>query len=1325
MNGLRAIWTQIWITVVVAVVLLALYTSLGRQLVPLLETWQPETEQWLSQQLGQPVTMEVFRGDWSRLSPVLQISGLSIAGPEGIRIDELQAELDVGATLFYRLPVFSRVDVRGVRSQVQQLGERTWQLAPGWHITLPEAIPAGEAASAALNAERPLWARLLELQQSVLLRDWKFHSENLQGETDDLQINQLHWRSLGHQRELSTDFAWGREQLAHIRLQAYLEGDVWPWHRQNGRIYLEIDEQEWTRWIPDQLPAGLHVHTLRGSARGWLTLRSGDLQALYLEAGLPELRMSTSGEELTLSQGRLQVAGQHSGDDWHLRLSPVFDQPLPFDSLSLSAVMLEQGKGWQLGVPQVDITRLREFLHRHALLPEFIARYIDGTNPHGSATNLRVSLLPGEAGRWQTDIRASLHDIESDAYHGIPALQGVSGELHLQPQAGVFRVQDNHLNLHLADLYPEAWSLLNVRGAFHWAIYPHHYQLWLEDLQASLQPVGLPALPFTAGLQILLPHQSVTEPSLSLLLGLPEAPLAVRQQLIPSLVDPAVRQWLDEALQHGQARQVAFALQTVLSQQHPPYSTTSQLALNFSEAGVQYLPDWPAAAQLSGRLLLDAPALDVWLDRGQTLGGQLEPHSGRIRLRPEQGHSTLELSARLSGDSREGLRYFTETPLRDAVNNAFQQWQASGPLQASVALRMPLGVRDAQPDVHLEADLRDNQLYLGDLQLRFSGLTGLIRYSTQQGVSAEQLDGEVFAGRFRSRVHTVTEGDGPMRIHLRAQGDASWSAFREWQPLFLFDPISGSLAYDADLTVDAEGVRLQLQSDLQGTRVALPYPLGKDSAEKRTLQAWLQVGQPLRIQFDYDRQINADLALGAAGLERGQIVLGGLAAQLPHESGVELTGRLDTSIVAEDWWDTWQHLSGLMAAQESAQRTAGTAASASGSPLQRVNVRFGQVLAWGIPMGNTSIQGAQGQQRWDFHVDSTLMRGLVHLPLGDDAQPIGLELDYLHFPEPEPLPLVASDADDGTVSDAEPDRLADLDPASLPALNMTLAELFVGGRHYGRWQLSSRPQEQGLVVSIADSDVYGLRILGDVQWHYQDGRHQTRLPGLQLSSNNVGQVQRGFRQVPVVQGDRMESTLDLQWQGSPLAFNARTLEGTAALLIRDGLVAAEGTGALKAFGALNFNSMARRLKLDFSDLYQSGVSFDVLRANARFADGVMTLTEPMLVDGPGGKFLTSGSTNLLDHSLDMKLAVTFPVTSTLPMVAVLAGLAPPVAASIYVTEKLIGEELSRFTSASYDVRGTWEEPDMAISKAFDDRVDGRKSRSLKQRILSIFGLGDD
>lgn len=60
-----------------------------------------------------------------------------------------------------------------------------------------------------------------------------------------------------------------------------------------------------------------------------------------------------------------------------------------------------------------------------------------------------------------------------------------------------------------------------------------------------------------------------------------------------------------------------------------------------------------------------------------------------------------------------------------------------------------------------------------------------------------------------------------------------------------------------------------------------------------------------------------------------------------------------------------------------------------------------------------------------------------------------------------------------------------------------------------------------------------------------------------------------------------------------------------------------------------------------------------------------------------------------------------------------------------MTEKLIGEELEQFTSASYNVSGTISEPVMEIDQAFDNELEGKESKSFTDRILDIFGAGDD
>src|SRR5690606_41106252 len=57
------------------------------------------------------------------------------------------------------------------------------------------------------------------------------------------------------------------------------------------------------------------------------------------------------------------------------------------------------------------------------------------------------------------------------------------------------------------------------------------------------------------------------------------------------------------------------------------------------------------------------------------------------------------------------------------------------------------------------------------------------------------------------------------------------------------------------MQLTAEGLRFRLQSDLTGTRINLPYPVGKDVDAVAPLQVVLQPGDGLRMQFRYNELV--------------------------------------------------------------------------------------------------------------------------------------------------------------------------------------------------------------------------------------------------------------------------------------------------------------------------------------------------------------------------------------------------------------------------------------------------------------------------------------
>lgn len=72
-------------------VLLALYVSLGRELVPLVAEYRAEVETRAGAALGMPVHIGRLDGSWSALAPILAARDVVVGeGPNALHLDQVQ-----------------------------------------------------------------------------------------------------------------------------------------------------------------------------------------------------------------------------------------------------------------------------------------------------------------------------------------------------------------------------------------------------------------------------------------------------------------------------------------------------------------------------------------------------------------------------------------------------------------------------------------------------------------------------------------------------------------------------------------------------------------------------------------------------------------------------------------------------------------------------------------------------------------------------------------------------------------------------------------------------------------------------------------------------------------------------------------------------------------------------------------------------------------------------------------------------------------------------------------------------------------------------------
>jgi uncharacterized protein (TIGR02099 family) len=469
-------------------------------------------------------------------------------------------------------------------------------------------------------------------------------------------------------------------------------------------------------------------------------------------------------------------------------------------------------------------------------------------------------------------------------------------------------------------------------------------------------------------------------------------------------------------------------------------------------------------------------------------------------------------------------------------------------------------------------------------------------------------------------------------------------------------------------------------SDLKGVVVDLPAPFGmsanagRNTTFRMTLQGperryWLNYGELADFTFAAPTDNFAD--------GRGELFLGGTSAVLPGSKGLRVRGVLSELDVGP-WID--------LADKYAGQDPGGSAKQL----LSGADFKVGKLTALGTTLDQASVQLTRNPTAWTLQLDSRQAKGSAGLP---DAKgvPIAINLQYVRLPAPDPKVL----ADENS-----PDPLASVDPRKIPAMDIIINQLFQGQDLVGAWSLKVRPTAKGIALNTLDMGLKGILLQGNGGWEGVPGSSSSWYKG-RISGKNLADVLKGWGFAPSVTSESFRMDVDGRWPGSPAWLASKRFSGTLdASMSKGQFVEVEGSAqALRVFGLLNFNSIGRRLRLDFSDLFGKGLSYDRVKGLLVATNGAYVTREPIQMTGPSSNVELNGTLNLVGDQIDAKLVVTLPVTNNLPIAALIVG-APAVGGALFLMDKLIGDRVARFASVKYTVKGPWKEPKITYDKPF-------------------------
>lgn len=1245
-------------------VLTALYVSLGRELTPLIAEYRAEIQTKARDALGMPLTIGSLEGSWKGMAPVLLAHDVMVGeGTSALRLDNVKVVPDVWASLLNRDVRLASVQLGGLQLSARQDKDGHWAL---------EGLPVQDDQP--LDPEQLLnqlqrVARVSVLDSQVTLEPFNHAPMTLTyvGLTLDVGASD---------QRLDARLTLPDGQPLALSLKTQIQAS--RWRDGAAQAYLSLPQSDWAKWLPASLIKPWKVSELKAGGEFWFNWGHGTVQSAVARLNAPKL----SGAYADRKAETLDNLALHA---WVERGKQGFTVTL--DSLAMNIadkrwetrLQLQQfaategeQERWHLQADHLDLTPITPLMDSLAPVPEAVAKVIDQLSVTGTLRNVLADYRPNATDDQKISFAANLQQVGFNATHGAPAARNVSGLISGDLGKGELRLDSKDFVLHLDPIFDKPWQYLQANALLKWTLDKNSFTLIAPYIKV-LGEEGKIAADFL--IRIHMDHSQ--EDYMDLRVGLTDGDGRFTPKYLPAVLSPALSEWLSTAILKGSVEEGFFQYQGSLD--HDAVDAARNISLFFKVHGAElaFQPGWPHVRDVSGDVFIEDSGVRIMASKGLLLDTKVRNvavniphvHAGKV--------SHLFLDGDFDGGLGDGLKILQEAPI--GTESTFAGWQGEGSLKGRVDLDIPLE-HGEEPKVVVDFNTDKARLKISDPELELTQLKGDFRFDSAKGLSGKAISGRAFDQPIKAQI--FAEGkSGKLSTRVVASGQIGVKKLTDWLKFNQPIPVSGMLPYQLQLTLDDADSQLRVSSSLKGATIDLPAPFGlaanesRDAVFRMTLQ-----GAERRYWFDYGDLANLTFAAPNGKFEdgRGELFLGYGDPVLPVTKGLRIRGVLSELDIAP-----WQTL---------AERYAGKDPGGSAKQLlSSADFKVNKLIAFGTQLDQVRLQMKRSGAAWDLNINSKQATGAVTLPDAKNA-PIKVTMQTIRLPAPDPKAVSDPNA---------PDPLASVDPRKIPALDIIIRQLYQGADLLGAWSLNIRPTTRGINLNNLSLGLKGLLLEGSGGWEGVAGASNSWYRG-RIGGGNLANVLQGWGFAPSVTSEDFKVDIDGRWPGSPAWIGLNRFSGTLDATLNKGrFVEVDGsTQVVRIFGLLNFNAIGRRLRLDFSDLFSKGLSYDRVKGFLTANNGVYRTTSPILMTGPSTNLELSGTLNMVSDQVNAKLLVTLPVTNNLPLAALLVG-GPAAGGAMFLLNKLIGDQVSRFASVQYSIQGPWNDPKITFDKPFE------------------------
>lgn len=1240
MAGVLRLFRQLVVVTIIAWGLVAL----AFQAAPLLlAPFKGDIEHWLSARLNNDVRVGGISTRLDGWAPRVQLHDVTVG-------DELQLRhiaLDVTLSDLARRPVTDalRLTLDGLSLKV--IREHNGQL----HVSGLPGMQDGDSGDGPV-----LLPGNLRLTGTQLI--WEDRRNRLPALTiQPLSLDVRRDGSSVDVRASMTGPGGGEAKLA-ARFEGFLSTTDW-----SGDTYISVHDVDIAALLTPYLPQDYRLNSLTADFEAWQHWYQARPTSSVGSIALQQLDFSGRGE-LQIEQMTSRFNIQHHDDNWLVAL----------DGFELR----RGGRDWPAGrivadiqhdTTGLDVQAAADFMRIEDVLAVLQVRLpwteleepLAQLQPRGDIADLRLRLhfAPDD---FSMDARLDFNDLAVNSAPDTPGIRGLSGQLVATAERLSVRLSSEDLVLDYPRLFRKPLQIQQAAGQLQWEQTDSGWVLHSPAIDI-VSPI------LTTRTRLAMYRDADRPLYLDLQSDFRDGDARFASDMYPArIMGKELVQWLDSAISNGRVTSgsalVAGPLDTF--PYHRMRNGAFEVVADTQDVDLAYQAGWPLLKQVSATLDFHENSMQILLKQGAIYDSPVT--SAEATIASLDPTSPIRVKGRLGGALADKIRVLGEDALKKDFGTFAAGLKASG--DADLALDFTVPLKSGQGEYRLDGklDFRNSTLALPEWDLEIEDIRGQLEISLD-ALRASDLRGRALGSDIRVDVQPLKNGT----TRIGAKGRLGIDAVARQLPQLPLQSMQGDALFRID--VDIPGVSaganatttLSVTSDLKGMTVDLPAPLGKTPNARRPLVFRMPVaGKPMPIKVTYNNDIAASIA---PDWNRAVLRFGDGDLVMP-DAGYRVRGRVDRFDLAA-WRSALDTLAG------------GTKRDTTLPPID-LKLQFGRFELGATPLNDLLLLLSHHEDRWQGTLRNDVIEGRFDFAADKETPTLQADLKRLHlrFAESGDTAPAAPAADHDTDTAG--------DPRAIPKLVLRCDDVRINDARLGVLYIDAEPMTDGM--RIGELRLRDGQALLDASgsWTKPRGKApRTSLRGT-ASSDDIGRLLKKLGYARQFEDADADAEFALDWRGNPFQPVTRTLAGSLDIRIGRGRLAEVEPGVSRVIGLLNFSALTRRLRLDFSDLFKKGFSFDSIEGTFLLDQG-QAYSNNVTLQGPSGRIDVSGRVGLPEEDFDQLVVVTPKLDATLPLAGTLAG-GPVAGLAVLIAQTIMKDEVDAINRFEYSITGSWEDP---------------------------------